>query len=118
MFRRLNWAPRRLCATCLVSSRCVIKFTPDFHCAFAASLDYTTSNRLDNAGSGARDGRAPEPALEPAGSKVSLLCNERLGWLLEDTRGFWAAQKVHVNASDLVMPELHVARASPLVSLG
>jgi hypothetical protein len=49
---------------------------------------------------------------------MGLLCDERLGWLLEGARGFWAAQKVHVNASDLAVAELHIARASPLVSLG
>ena len=36
---------------------------------------------------------------------------------LEGAHGFWAAQKVHVNLSDLAVAELHVASASPLVSL-
>jgi hypothetical protein len=49
---------------------------------------------------------------------MGLLCDERLGWLLEGARGFGTAQKVHVNAADLVVAELHIARASPLVSLG
>ena len=65
----------------------------------------------------ARRWRAPEPALEPAGSKIGLLCDERLGWLLEGAGGFGAAQKVHVNASYPAVAELHIARASPHVSL-
>ena len=49
---------------------------------------------------------------------MGLLGDERLGWLLEGARRFGAAQKVHVNASDLVVAELHVAGARSLVGLG
>ena len=61
--------------------------------------------------------RLSEPALEPAGSEMSFLGDECLGCAVEGAHRFWAAQKVHVNLSDLAMAELHVARAIPVVSL-
>jgi len=60
-----------------------------------------------------RRGRTPEPPLEPAGSEMGLLRDERLGWLLEGARGLRAAEKVHVNAANMVVAELHIAGASP-----
>src|SRR5439155_2703393 len=107
-----------LCATWLASSSCVSKFSHDFHCAFGVSLDYTTSNRLDNAGSGARGGRTSEPALKPARSEQGLFSGQCLGWLLEGPRGFGAAQKVHVHAPDHVMSELDIAGARSRVRSG
>ena len=48
---------------------------------------------------------------------MGFLGDECLGWPLEGAHRFWAAQKVHVNVSDLLVTELHVARAVSLVSL-
>jgi hypothetical protein len=48
---------------------------------------------------------------------MSFLGDERLGCPVEGADRFWAAQKVHVNLSDLAVAELHIARAIPFVSL-
>src|SRR5262245_65127891 len=56
--------------------------------------------------------RSPsKPAAHPAGSEVRFFGDERFGRFLESPRRLRTAQKIHVDSADLIVAELHIARA-------
>ena len=60
-----------------------------------------------------RTRRAPEPALNATRAEVGLLGDESFRWRLVGARRLWAAQEVHIYASNLAVAELHIEDITP-----
>src|SRR5262245_23489064 len=58
---------------------------------------------------------APEPALDPAGAELGLVGDQVRGRSFEVAERRLAAHERHVDLRDLVVAELQVAHAAPVV---